>query len=163
VNHKIFAGENYPTSLWITGFIPHMNKSYYFRPLSHNCPLPPLFQTPSYGPVQNKKPNKQLSNYKKLYGIAIHSWKIHEMQKAQNIDTPTVNLRVKIVGGMAMTAGEACKLTTSTGKDGYIVIFHWEDDCREKSDSTTAIRPTIASFPLKNTASEKNPNTNTLS
>jgi hypothetical protein len=74
-----------------------------------------------------------------------------------------MNLRVKIVGGMAMTAGEACKLTTSTGKDGYIVIFHWEDDCREKSDSTTAIRPTIASFPLKNTASEKNPNTNTLS
>jgi len=52
-----------------------------------------------------------------------------------------VNLIVKIVGGMATTAGEACKLTTSMGKDGYIVIFHWEDDCREKSDSTTAIPP----------------------
>lgn len=69
------------------------------------------------------------------------------MQKAQNIDTPTVNLRVKIVGGMATTAGEACKLTTYTRKDGYIVIFHWEDDCREKSDSTTAIRPTTNPLP----------------
>ena len=29
MNHEIFAGKNCPISLWITGFIPHMNKSYY--------------------------------------------------------------------------------------------------------------------------------------
>jgi hypothetical protein len=30
VNHEIFAGKDCPISLWITGFIPHMNKTNYF-------------------------------------------------------------------------------------------------------------------------------------